>query len=92
VAGLIIRDKRAVDVTPEAYWRFAEALDDEQKSMIYMDKRAHNYYQNGAGRSCVNGPVDIRRMWRWLRDPTATAPETTDAGLKPYFGEDLVVT
>jgi 4-hydroxyacetophenone monooxygenase len=92
VAGLITQDKRAVEVTTEAYWRFAKELDLEEKQMIYMDRRAHNYYQNGAGRSCVNGPVDIRRMWRWLRDPTAPAPAEPDAGLKPHFGEDLVVS
>jgi 4-hydroxyacetophenone monooxygenase len=92
VAGLITQDKRAVEVTSEAYWRFADELDREESQMIYMDRRAHNYYQNGAGRSCVNGPVDIRRMWRWLRDPTAPAPSEPDAGLKPHFGEDLVVS
>jgi 4-hydroxyacetophenone monooxygenase len=59
--------------------------------MIYMDPRAHNYYQNEFGRSCVNGPVDYRRMWRWLRDPTGVPPNDPDGGLKPYFGEDLVV-
>jgi 4-hydroxyacetophenone monooxygenase len=91
IAGLITRDKQSVEVTTEAYWRFADELDREEKQMIYMDPRANNYYQNGAGRSCVNGPVDIRRMWRWLRDPTTTAPAAIDAGLKPYFGEDLVV-
>ena len=39
----------------------------------------------------MNGPIDFRRMWRWLRDPTAPATGETDAGLKPYFGGDLVV-
>ena len=91
VAGLITSGKRSVDVTPEAYWRFADELDQAEKLMVYMDPRAHNYYQNGAGRSCVNAPIDIRRMWRWLRDPTAPAPAAPDAGIKPHFGEDLVV-
>jgi hypothetical protein len=31
-------------------------------------------------------------MWRWLRDPTPAAPSEMDAGLKPYFGGDLMVT
>ncbi len=91
IAELIIRDKHSVDVTAEAYARFNDELDREEKMMIYMDRRAKNYYQNGAGRSSVNGPIDIRRMWRWMRDPAASPPETTDAGMKPYFGEDLVL-
>jgi 4-hydroxyacetophenone monooxygenase len=91
IAGLIVQDKHSVDVTPAAYWRFAKELDLEEKQMTYMDPRANNYYQNGAGRSCVNGPIDFRRMWRWLRDPTAAPPAVTDADIKPYFGEDLVV-
>jgi 4-hydroxyacetophenone monooxygenase len=90
IAGLIESGQRSVDVTDEAYWRFAQILDDSEKGMVYLDQRANSYYQNG-GRSCVNGPVDIRRMWRWLNDPAGEAPAEPDAGLKPHFGEDLVV-
>jgi 4-hydroxyacetophenone monooxygenase len=92
IGGLIERGQGAVDVTPEAYWRFNDELDREEKMMIYMDRRADNYYKNVHGRSAVNGPVDIRRMWRWLRDPTPAAPSEMDAGLKPYFDGDLIVT
>ena len=60
--------------------------------MLYIDKRAQNYYQNEFGRSAVNGPIDIRRMWRWMRDPTgAVERPAADAGILPYFGEDLAV-
>lgn len=89
IGGLIASGKSSVDVRDDAYWRFNDELDQVEKAMIYMDPRAHNYYQNG-GRSCVNGPIDFRRMWHWLRDPTTPRPES-DAGLRPYFGEDLVV-
>lgn len=92
IAGLIERNSRAVDVRPEAYWRFNEELDREEKRMIYMDPRVFNYYRNEHGRSAVNGPVDYRRMWNWLYDPRRPAPNETDAGLRPYFGEDLVVS
>ena len=72
--------------------RFNEELDREEKLMLYMDPRANNYYRNAEfNRSCVNGPIDYRRMWKWLRDPRRPAPNETDAGLKPYFGGDLVV-
>jgi hypothetical protein len=31
-------------------------------------------------------------MWRWLRDPSGPPPNETDAGLRPHFGGDLVVS
>ena len=91
IAGLIVDDKKTVDVTIDAYWCYNDELDREEKKLVYMDPRARNYYQNGAGRSTVNSPIDIRRMWRWLRDPTVAPDEAEDAGLKPYFGGDLIV-
>ena len=90
IAGLIESGQRSVEVSHDGYWRFAGILGDMERQMIYMDPRANNYYQHG-GRSCVNGPLDIRRMWRWLNDPAGTPPAESDAGLRPYFGEDLVV-
>ena len=56
-----------------------------------MDPRANNYYQHN-GRSAVNGPLDFRRMWRWMNDPAGNPPSETDEGLRPYFGEDLIVS
>ena len=91
IQGLIENGQRSVEVSDDGYWRFAAVLGDMERQMIYMDPRAHNYYQHG-GRSCVNGPLDIRRMWRWLNDPAGTPPAETDAGLRPYFGEDLLVS
>jgi len=90
IAGLIESGKSSVEVTDEAFWRFASILDAEEKYKIYMDPRANNYYQHN-GRSAVNGPIDVRRMWRWLNDPAGEPPSETDAGLRPYFQEDLVV-
>jgi 4-hydroxyacetophenone monooxygenase len=92
IAGLIAQHKNTVEVTEDAYWRFNDELDREEKMMLYMDPRVSNYYRNAEfNRSCVNGPIDYRRMWKWLRDPRRPAPNETDAGLKPYFGGDLVV-
>jgi 4-hydroxyacetophenone monooxygenase len=91
LAGLITQDRRTVEVTDDAYWRFNAELDREESLMLYSDPRVSNYYRNEYGRSAVNCPVDFRRMWRWLRDPTGPVPARTDAGLKPCFGGDLVV-
>jgi 4-hydroxyacetophenone monooxygenase len=92
IAGLIESDKRSVDVTRDAYWHFNQELDNVESHMIYMDPRAFNYYRNEHGRSSVNGPIDIRRMWNWLRDPAGQPSQPLDAGIKPWFGEDLTVT
>ena len=92
IAGLIEQDRRAVDVTEEAYWRFNDELDRVESRMIYMDRRVSNYYRNEHGRSSVNGPIDIRRMWNWLRYPSGPPRAELDAGLKPWFGEDLIVS
>jgi 4-hydroxyacetophenone monooxygenase len=90
IGGLITRGKSSVDVTTDAYWRFNDELDREEAMMIYMDPRAHNYYQQG-GRSCVNCPIDFRQMWAWLRDPDIAPQNTADAPVRPWFGEDLIV-
>jgi 4-hydroxyacetophenone monooxygenase len=92
IAWLIKQRKAAVDVSTEAYWRFNDELDRMEKMMVYMDPRAHNYWTTGKGRSATNGPIDFRRMWNWLRDPSRPVPGELDAGIKPYFGEDLLVT
>jgi len=60
--------------------------------MIYRDPRVSNYYTNEHGRSCVNGPIDIRRMWHWLRDPAGPPQRDLDAGLQPWFGADLMTS
>jgi 4-hydroxyacetophenone monooxygenase len=92
IAGLINESKTTVDVKADAYWRYNEELDREERKMIYMDARAINYYKSEWGRSCVNGPIDIRRMWQWLRAPANRDTPPMDAGLQPCFGGDLVVS
>ena len=92
IAGMIERGARSVDVTTDAYWRFAEELDREEALMLYKHPRARSYYLNEHGRSAVNNPIDTRRLWRWMNDPAGAPPKETDAGMRPYFGEDLVVT
>jgi 4-hydroxyacetophenone monooxygenase len=92
IAGLIEGGKRTVDVKADAYWLYNDELDRTERQMIYMDPRAFNYYKSEHGRSCVNCPIDFRRMWRWLRDPAGAPHKELDAGLQPYFGGDLVLS
>lgn len=99
IRGLVEQDKRAVDVTVDAYWRYNDELDRWEALKTYKDPRVNNYYQNAHGRSAVNCPIDGRKMWGWLRSPTGPrpgAPPSFDGGpvsggpeMRPYFGEDL---
>jgi 4-hydroxyacetophenone monooxygenase len=99
IAELITHKRRTVDVTHDAYWRYNAELDRDEALMIYKDRRAQNYYTNESGRSATNCPVDIRKIWTWLRDPARSGsragsgdPEAlASKRVRPYFGEDLVV-
>lgn len=66
---LVLRDKRSVDVTTEAYWRYNDQLDRRETFKIYKDPRASSYYRNEHGRSAVNCPFPGNEMWHRLRHP-----------------------
>ena len=96
--GLITGKKRTIDVSMEAYWRYNDEVDRAEALMIYKDPRAHNYYKNESGRSAANCPIDVRKIWTWMRDPAggqaerghlAAVPDSS--AVKPYFGEDLLM-
>jgi 4-hydroxyacetophenone monooxygenase len=91
VGGLITQNKRTVDVTPDAYWRYNAELDRCETKMMYSDPRVNTYYRTPHGRSAVNNPIDIRRIWGWTYDPSGHPAPQADADIRPYFGQDLVV-
>jgi len=66
---LLLSEKRSVDVTEAAYWRWNSALDERESSRIYMDPRAKSYFQNDHGRSATNCPFYGNEMWHHLRSP-----------------------
>ena len=94
--------KRSVDATLDGYWRYNRELDEAERLQVYVDPRAHNYYQNEHGRSATNGPLDARLLWHWLRSPASRRPAgerpVIDASLladyhalNPHLGADLTV-
>jgi len=100
IGGLITEKKRTVDITLEAYWRYNDEVDRAEALMIYKDPRAHNYYKNDSGRSAANNPIDIRKIWTWLRNPLDGRANGKKSGdpeaiaspaVRPYFREDLIV-
>jgi 4-hydroxyacetophenone monooxygenase len=99
IAGLIAERKRSVDVAEEAYWRYAAEVDACEAKMVYSDPRVTTYYKNAFGRSAANNPIDIRRIWGWMRNPapseaTGAAPAAAEAdtAIQPRFGADLVTS
>jgi 4-hydroxyacetophenone monooxygenase len=96
---LITGKKSTIDVSLDAYWRYNDELDRYEAMMIYKDPRAKNYYRNESGRSATNCPIDIRKIWTWLRNPAAghlegrsgDAEAIANPFVRPYFGEDLLV-
>jgi 4-hydroxyacetophenone monooxygenase len=91
IGGLIAQQRRSVDVRDDAYWRYNAELDRCEARMMYSDPRVNTYYRNQHGRSAVNNPIDIRRIWSWTLDPTRKCGNLADAGIRPCFGEDLLV-
>jgi 4-hydroxyacetophenone monooxygenase len=98
-SGLITGKKRTIDVSLDAYWRYNDEVDRDEALMIYKDPRAHNYYKNDSGRSAANCPIDVRKIWTWLRNPAAGRanggqpgdPKAINSPVRPYFGEDLIM-
>jgi 4-hydroxyacetophenone monooxygenase len=101
ISALITQDKRTVEVTPEAYVRYNDALDEAQATKVYLDPRAHTYWQTEFGRSAINGAFDARLLWEWLRDPRDPERATSRADedeimrmrdlISPYLGRDLLL-
>jgi 4-hydroxyacetophenone monooxygenase len=69
VEQLVLDDKRSIDVTEDAYWRWNGDLDGREERKIYRDPRARSYYVNEHGRSSTNCPFTGIEMWHALRRP-----------------------
>jgi 4-hydroxyacetophenone monooxygenase len=102
LAGVILQNKKTVEVTSDAYWRFNDELDRAAAVKVFSDPRNQSYYRNQFGRSATNGSIDPRVFWRWLRDPSGPLLageghrldeplERTSDAISPYFGQDLVL-
>jgi 4-hydroxyacetophenone monooxygenase len=91
LGGVITRGKRTVEVTEDAYARYNVELDRCEPQMLYADARAKTYYRNAHGRSAVNNPIDIRRIWAWTYDPAGGPLANADGAIDPHFGKDLTL-
>jgi 4-hydroxyacetophenone monooxygenase len=94
IGHLIAENRSSVEVTEDAYWRYNGELDQVEVTKVWRDARAHNYFTNEFGRSSANMPFDVRETWKWMRDPAGRGEVESGprASIRPYFGEDLVVS
>ena len=95
IAGLIAEGKKMVEVSEDAYRRYAAEVDRCEARMLYADHRVTTYYKNAFGRSAANNPIDIRRIWNWTRNPAPAVQGEAigrDDVIRPHFGEDLMVS
>jgi 4-hydroxyacetophenone monooxygenase len=66
---LILEDKRAIEVEPDAYWRYNHLIDERNRQKVWSDPRADNYYWTRHNRSATQNPLTAAQMWRYLRRP-----------------------
>jgi 4-hydroxyacetophenone monooxygenase len=66
---LIVNDKRAIEVTQDAYWRYNRIVDERNARKVWSDPRAANYYWTEHGRSAVMCPFNSPEIFHLLRHP-----------------------
>jgi 4-hydroxyacetophenone monooxygenase len=84
--ALVLGSGDAIEVRPDAYWRYNHLVDERNRGMAWSDPRANNYYWTEHGRSATMNPFFTAEMSAFLRKPDfadlelAAAPESTHAG------------
>ncbi len=66
---LLLGNGGAMEVRPEAYWRYNRLVDERNLGKAWSDPRAHNYYWTEHGRSAVMNPFYSAEMSGFLRKP-----------------------
>jgi 4-hydroxyacetophenone monooxygenase len=66
---LVLGGGRAMEVRPEAFWRYNEVVDERNRRMAWSDPRARNYYWTEHGRSATMNPFSTAEMSAFLRQP-----------------------
>ena len=80
---LVLGNGGAMEVRPEAFWRYNRLVDERNLRKVWSDPRAHNYYWTEHGRSATMNPFYTAEMSGFLRKPDL-------ADLLPAWVADLV--
>lgn len=66
---LILEDKRAIDVTDEAFWRYNREVDEGNSKKLWADPRAQNYWWSKHGRTVSQTPFTGYQIRDHLKQP-----------------------
>ncbi len=66
---LVLGRGDAMEVKPDAFWRYNRLVDARNLTKVWSDPRAHNYYWTEHGRSAVMNPFYTAEMSGFLREP-----------------------
>jgi 4-hydroxyacetophenone monooxygenase len=69
IERLILEDRKEIEPTEEAYWRFNEDVDERNARKTWSDPRSQSYYWTEHGRSAVMCPFTGPEIWSLLRHP-----------------------
>lgn len=66
---LVLGNGGAMEVRPDAFWRYNRLVDERNLTKAWSDPRAHNYYWTEHGRSATMNPFYSAEMSGFLRKP-----------------------
>ena len=67
--AVVLGQGGAMEVKPDAFWRYNRLVDERNLGMVWSDPRARNYYWTEHGRSAVMNPFYTAEMAAFLREP-----------------------
>jgi len=67
--ALVLGGGGAMEVLPDAFWRYNRLVDERNLLKVWSDPRAHNYYWTEHGRSATMNPFYTAEMSSFLRKP-----------------------
>jgi hypothetical protein len=77
---LVLGNGGAMEVRPDAFWRYNRLVDERNLTKVWSDPRAHNYYWTEHGRSATMNPFYTAEMSGFLRNPTPPTWRSMDGG------------
>ena len=69
IAALVRDRAKSIEVRPEAFRRYNEAIDAELAHFVWSHPAVRTWYKNPAGRIIVNSPWSLLEFWRMTRQP-----------------------
>ena len=66
---LVLGNGGAMEVRPDAFWRYDRLVDERNLQKVWSDPLAHDYYWTEHGRSSTMNPFYTAEMSGFLRQP-----------------------